>query len=145
MFQERGNATLSSPHLTLKLTVCFVENSANCTKILKIRLDGERHFFVELQSKTFKVSILETCYTRNYTWANEVPTRVEGAISDQHAADARYHADCMVKLMNKNAVQAAATASLEQSELDTAFQSVIDALTLDKSHIWNSVKLFQLY
>ncbi len=40
--------------------------------------------------------MLNKCDERNDDWASEVRIRVEGALSDLHAAEARYHKDCMV-------------------------------------------------
>ena len=56
-------------------------------------------------SKTFKQSILDKCIERHDEWAGQVRVHVEGAISDIHAADGRYHVDCMSKFMNKRSVK----------------------------------------
>ena len=52
-------------------------------------------------SKTFTQLIHDKCIERNDEWAGQVRVHVEGAISDLHAADGRYHVDCMSKFMNK--------------------------------------------
>ena len=72
---------------------------------------------------------------------------VEGAISDLHAADGRYHVDCMSKCMNKRSVKYADTCSscTTQDKLDNAFCEVTAVVSEDLSRIWNSVELFQLY
>ena len=72
---------------------------------------------------------------------------VEGAISDLHAADGRYHVDCMLKFMNKRSVTYADACSscTTQDELDNAFCEVTAVVSEDLSRIWNSVKLCQLY
>ena len=43
--------------------------------------------------KTFKESILDICTKRNDEQAHQVRSRVEGALSDLHTADGRYHVD----------------------------------------------------
>ena len=55
--------------------------------------------------KTFKQSILDECNERKDEWAGQVRVHVEGAITDLHAADGRYHVDCMSKFMNKRSVK----------------------------------------
>ena len=50
-------------------------------------------------SQTFKESILVKCNERNDEWAGQVRVHVEGVISDFHAADGRYHVDCMSKFV----------------------------------------------
>ena len=59
-------------------------------------------------NKTFKQVILDVCHSRNDEWAWEVQVRVQGAISDLHAMDARYHDDCRVKFMAPRSVHVAA-------------------------------------
>jgi hypothetical protein len=45
--------------------------------------------------KDFKDVIFNACDLRNDDWALNVHLRLEGAVSDLHAADAQYHKDCM--------------------------------------------------
>ena len=98
-------------------------------------------------SKTFKQSILDKCIERNDEWAGQVRVYVEGAMSDLHAADGRYHVDCMSKFMNKRSVKYAHACSFytTQDELDNGFCELIAVVSENLSHIWNSVELFQLY
>ena len=42
----------------------------------------------------FKDFSLKICLLRNETWPKEVKFRVESAVSDLYAADARYHQEC---------------------------------------------------
>ena len=53
--------------------------------------------------------ILTACNERNDNWAKEVELRVHGALSDLHAADARYHSDCKPAFMAPKALQSAQT------------------------------------
>ena len=98
-------------------------------------------------SETFKQSILDKCIEQNDEWAGQVRVHVEGAISDLHAADGRYHVDCMSKFMNKRSVKYAHACSsyTTQDELDNAFCELIAVVSEDLSRIWNSVELLQLY
>ena len=47
------------------------------------------------QKQSLKQEILEKCDERNDEWASQVRVRVCGAVSDLHAADARYHKSCL--------------------------------------------------
>ena len=80
--------------------------------------------------KTFKQVILETCDRRNDKWGNEVRLRVQGTVSDLHAADAQYHWDCLQSFKGK--------ISHSQNEAGTsedgAFLEVVDCMLADKSH-----------
>ena len=80
-------------------------------------------------------------------WAGQVRVHVEGAISDLHTADGRYHVDYMSKFMNKRSVKYADACSscTTQDELDNTFCEVTAVVSEDLSRIWNSEELFQLY
>ena len=58
---------------------------------------------------------------------------VEGATSDLHAADGRYHVDCMSQFMNKRSVKYAHACSsyTTQDELDNAFCELIAVVSED--------------
>jgi len=49
---------------------------------------------------SFKESILRQTKKRNDYWGNDVEFRTNCAVSDLHAADARYHKDCMSKFLS---------------------------------------------
>ena len=73
---------------------------------------------------------------------------VEGAISDLHAADGRYHVDCMSKIHEINDqlnMHMRAVSYTTQDELYNAFCELIAVVSEDLSRIWNSVELVQLY
>ena len=87
--------------------------------------------------KSFKDVVLDSCDHRNDKWANEVRLRIQGAVSDLHAADAKYHRDCL-QLFKKNATS--------QNEYDDdAFLKVCDCMMAEKSRVWNAVELEELY
>ena len=97
--------------------------------------------------KTFKESILEVCGKRNDELSRQVTVRVLSALSDLHAADARYHKDCRDQFMPVRSVASAAKASGSQpsSDLEDAFLLTVSDIEAEKSKIWNSVKVFDLY
>ena len=95
--------------------------------------------------KAFKESILEACTQRNDDIANQVRVRVEGALSDLHAADARYHVNCMASFMSPKSVSAAKNASKDDENTDPAFDEIIGEMLKDKSLLWNSVELYHQY
>ena len=95
--------------------------------------------------KGFRESILEACTQRNDDIANQVRVRVEGALSDLHAADARYHANCMASFMSPKSISAAKNASKEDENTDPAFDEVIAEMLKDRSRLWNSVELYHQY
>jgi len=53
--------------------------------------------------------ILSVCDSRNDQWVNHVKIRIQGAVSDLHTADARYHEDCKSSFMALYSVKAAAS------------------------------------
>ena len=48
------------------------------------------------------------------TGHDEIRIRIDGAVSDLHAADARYHVDCLVNFTSK--ITTSAAVKLQQSE-----------------------------
>lgn len=50
--------------------------------------------------KPYKESILNRSEERDDEWAHNVRRRIDGALSDMNAAEARYHADCMSHLFS---------------------------------------------
>ena len=95
--------------------------------------------------KSFKEFILKVCDQRKDNVAEQVRFRVEGALSDLHAADACYHVDCMAIFMSPNSIAAAQNASKVNVNEDPAFDSVTEEMVKDKSRLWNSIQLHHLY
>lgn len=95
--------------------------------------------------RAFKESILEACTQRNDDIANQVRVRVEGALSNLHAADARYDVNFMASFMSPKSISAAKNASKEDENTDHAFDEVIGEMLKDKSRLWNSVELYHQY
>ena len=97
--------------------------------------------------KSFKHRILEVCEKRNDTIADQVRLHVEGAVSDLHAADARYHVDCMANFTCPKSISGARNVTERNTnvEADLAFDSVIEDMSKDRSRLWNSVQLYHQY
>jgi hypothetical protein len=71
-----------------------------------------------------KQEILNHCDDRNDSLAEEVRVRISGALSDLHAADARYHRDCYSSFMSFRNIKAAQTENL-QKPVDEGLQKII--------------------
>ena len=95
--------------------------------------------------KSFKQSILGICTQCNDEIAHQVRNCIEGTVSDLHAADARYHVDCMANFMSPKSIFAAINRSQKVEKTNKAFNSVICEISKDRSSMWNSVELFQMY
>uniref|UniRef100_UPI00358E6C8F uncharacterized protein n=1 Tax=Myxine glutinosa TaxID=7769 RepID=UPI00358E6C8F len=101
-----------------------------------------------IHHKPFKTAILDNCHTRADQWANEVLVRIEGAVSDLHAADAMYHYDCKTKFMAPKSVQLAATRATEVHGpliVDAAYGKLVSDVGADRSRIRNSTEIYKLY
>lgn len=91
-----------------------------------------------------KEKILESCDGRNDEWGTDV--RIETAVSDLHAADARYHVTCRRHFFGKRyQSDNGGNFTTETSETDNALTSLIAEMQSDSSRIWNSVELFTCY
>ena len=100
------------------------------------------------QRKSFKAAIVDNCHARGDQWSNEVLVRVEGAVSDLHAADARYHYDCKTNSMAPRSVQLAkASTSGDQSPVqsDQAYDKLVREMSAERSRIRNSSEIYQQY
>lgn len=117
-----------------------------------ILIDGKEWSTAELLKggsgrKTFKDSILEVCSIREDEIVQQVKIRVQGAVSDLHAADAQYHNDCMAKFMGPRGRIFAHRKSEHHTDecADPAFVKVIHELSNNPTRIWNSVEVYNLY
>ena len=100
------------------------------------------------QRKSFKAAIVDNCHARGDQWSNEVLVRVEGAVSDLHATDARYHYDCKTHFMAPRLVQLAkASTSGDQSPVqgDPAYDKLVRDMSAERSRIRNSSEIYQQY
>ena len=130
--------------------VKFAGIGVRLKKTRNIQTDGKEQCFAGLHyaglhKKSFKESVLEVCTQRNDDIANQVRVRIEGALSDLHAADARYHGNCMTSFMSHNSISAAKNVLKENKNTDPAFDQVVDEMSKDRSRLWNSVELYNQY
>ena len=94
---------------------------------------------------SFTQTVLLACDKRDGLQADEVRRRVQGAVSDLHAADGQYHLDCYNTFMAPRAVETDVKSSENTAVVDTAFSKVVEEKERDKGHLWNSVDLMGMY
>ena len=74
--------------------------------------------------------------------------RVEGAISDLHAVDARYHYECKPKFMALKSIEAEASKTVETdipSMSDPPYDKLVSAIDADRTQIRNSSEIYDHY
>ena len=91
----------------------------------------------------FQDSILEVCGRQKDAWANQVEVRLQGAISDLHAAEVRYHDSCRKNFMLFKIIEANTYAST--SDTDLAFDKLVEDIISKKSNIWTSSEVHENY
>ena len=89
---------------------------------------------------TSKEAILQRAHERNDAWGREVAFRANLAVSDLHAADARYHRDCLAKLFTNRP-----SAESSTEACDSVLEELLSQMSLDVTRIWNSAELYTLY
>lgn len=89
---------------------------------------------------TSKEAILQRAHERNDAWGREVAFRANLAVSDLHAADARYHRDCLAKFFTNRP-----SAESSTEACDSALEELLSQMSLDVTRIWNSAELYTLY
>ena len=90
---------------------------------------------------TFNQAVLDVCAARNDDWSNDVERRIRGAVSDLHAADARYHVDCRNKFMTPVNIKYAASSKSKNAD-DEAIKSLIECMSSEKNRTWTMVELY---
>ena len=93
----------------------------------------------------FKDFILNICSLRNDELSRDVRFRVNSAISDLRAADARYNQDCKTLFLHSKYVELLASKSSETLEVDIGLESVKEAPRENQKEMWNSVDLYSMY
>ena len=93
----------------------------------------------------FKETILLVCKSRGDAAADQVCARLQGCISDLHAADAIYRKDCSSSFMAPKSIKIAIAHGASASESDPAFNIVVNVLQSDRSRIWNYVDIYKVY
>ena len=102
---------------------------------------------VTCRTKEKKDDLLAVCSKRCDQLAEAVRVRINGTVSDLHAADAQYHYDCHQMFVGKRNVAYAAHKSekIETYPIDVAFKKVTDALQKEPTKMWNSIEIYELY
>ena len=95
--------------------------------------------------KPFKDVILATCSERADSKAEEVALRVNGAVTDLHSAEARYHDDCRKLFMGSRNVQSVVNASCSDVEIDVPFETTCISMMNSPEKIWSSIELYAAY
>ena len=67
-----------------------------------------------------------------------------GGVFDLHAAGARYHRDCMSKFFAFRNMQPIQTHS-DTSDIDPGIEAVISLMLENKSNLWNTAELYDVY
>ena len=84
------------------------------------------------------------CHERSDQWAKDVELRVLGAMSDLHAADARYHRDCRPSFMGLKSLTCVGT-SETKPHTDGKFVQLIKVMESDKDKLWSSTEVYKQY
>lgn len=116
-------------------------NPARWRKVVQCRTANRE------SDKTFKQVILDACNERNDEVAEQVRIRVEGAISDLHAADGQYHNDCRISFLSQRSIKSA-TNKANQGKVqckDPAFEQLLEEMKQNECRMWNSVELHDMY
>ena len=92
----------------------------------------------EVDKRPYKEFLLERCDVRGDDWGTDMRVRIEGAL-DLHAAEARYHRKCMSRFFSIR------KQSENETSLDQALDEVYQKMLKDKSKIWNSIDLHDMY
>lgn len=94
----------------------------------------------------FKQKNLQVCDSRGDPLADSVRIRMNGAVSDLHAADGRYHRDCCKSFMSHRSINTAqSNATQVDDDADHALRALVGDMTEDKAHVWNSVEIEDRY
>jgi hypothetical protein len=74
-----------------------------------------------------------------------VRIRIQGANSDLHAADARYHSNCQKSFSNPKQIKAVSRKPSLVNREDESIKFVVQSLKKEVDKVWTSVDLHQLY
>ena len=93
----------------------------------------------------FKKNILQTCELRNDSQAEQVRIRINGALSDLHAADGQYHFDCYARFTSKKNIAAVVQSESQLQKEDHPFDALVQHISENKSDMWNSIEVQDIY
>lgn len=122
-----------------KCLPCNTKNPSRWRRVVQCRTADRGE-----NQKSFKDVILDSCELRNDNAGEEVRLRIEGTVSDLHAADVQYHKDCMDQFRGKRNITCTTSKDTE-SHADHAFSSLVEEISTDLSRMWNSVDIHTLY
>ena len=91
----------------------------------------------------FKNFILKICLLKNDTWSKEVKFRVESAVSDLHASDARYHQECKTNFLHSSYLDR--LAKTFENDIDIALPCVIRFMKANEKEMRNTVEVHNIY
>ena len=77
--------------------------------------------------------------------AASVRDRVQWALFEFPAEEARYHVDCKQRFECSRPLSGTADVASEKSDADAAFDYLVAEILLDRSRIWNSIELHKAY
>ena len=97
------------------------------------------------QRKEFKEVLLEVCDRRDDILADTVRIRLQGATSDLHAADGRYHKNCYSDFVSERSIKAAHNKYDQISSDKEPFNFVIRSIRNEPERIWNATELHNAY
>ena len=109
---------------------------------------GRHKKVVRCRTVHIKDNLIKVCEQRGDSHAVEVSSRITCAITDLHAADARYHQTCFTTFVSSRNIAAAVASTSKQQKPDPvnlAFSCVIRLLKSDPGKLWNSVELYDVY
>ena len=93
----------------------------------------------------FKDVILQVCEQRHDEWGENVSLRVNGAMTDLHSADARYHDDCRENFMGSGNVK---SASNQEKDARSSNQTLVELkrmMLAFPEKMWTSTELLSCY
>ena len=94
----------------------------------------------------FKDVILNSCTERADAASDEVRLRVNGAITDLHSAEARYHESCRKEFMgHRNVRSASSKSNSNTNETDVSFETICKLMLDSPERIWSSIELHKAY
>ena len=100
-----------------------------------------------LGREQYRKTLLDICDKRGDALADEVRIRLNDvrALSDLHAADARYHEKCRKTFTNYRNIAGAVTVELAKEPVEKALTDLIESMIADKTKTWTSVELQDKY
>ena len=107
-------------------------------------LQGENGEVLKKKGKKYKDHIIQICDSRNDSLGEIVRARVLSALSDLHAAGAKYHNHCSIKFLSIQDISHNSAGSSKE-ERDHAFFYVVNQMIENKTKCWSSIELFSMY